>query len=416
MYSDNSYTINKFRIIPYVKSLRFRELALSFSKLVALMPFITMFFMPIFNRLHLDFLNTNAEFYLALFGALLAGSAFFKKIAVIDWFIYLLVAVLLYVSPLLYPRSALFIQENYTSFVWMTMSFYFVGRTIDFEQDKLTLLSIARLGFVVQLAYQFLATKGYFGMAEAGVEAGGEQMGVAYGFLFCMMYTFICGIEFKSKFDLYLSFFGIVLLLFMGTRGPVVVMMTFIIGYFLLFHSYKAHAGLKKCLIIAVSFIVYQFLVPLLLFLSMIAEYVGLSTRVFDSILANQMINLSESNGRDEIFTEILTAVQRDDRGLGYGLGGDRLFTDHAYSHNFEVEFLTSFGLYLGGALLLLIFYMFFRCVMKTRGTYTLLFWFSLFCFGFMSLQFSGTWINKPEFFLFIGYCVSVLKNKQITF
>ncbi len=417
MYLDSSYSIKKFNVFTYVKSLRFKELALFFCKMIALMPYVTLFFMPIFSRLHMDFVNENIAFNLTFIGAIFAGNLFFGRITFKECVAYLILALLLYLSPAIYPQSSQFLQENYAAFVWMTMSFYFVGRTIDFERDRLILLSIARLGFLFQLAYQFFAARGYFGLDEAGLDSSGEQMGIAYGFLFCILYTFIYGFEFKSKFDLFLSLFGMVLLLFMGTRGPVICLMVFLVGYFLIFHKYKVNAILKKILIVFVSLVFYQFLTPILLLLSFISEKVGMSNRVFESILSDQMMNLSESNGRDIIYSDILNAVVKDGRGFGYGLGGDRLFTERgSYAHNFEIEILASFGMYIGGAILLLLLILFIKCVMKTRGTYTLLFWFSLFCFSFMSLQFSGTWIHSPEIFLFIGYCVSLLKKKQISF
>lgn len=405
-------TIYKVKVLPYLRSLSKKEFGLAMSKFVVLAPIMTMFVMPIFSRIGLTVLNEAPDFYVALCGIIIYGLSFFKRFYLIEYLIYLGVVLFLYMSPEIYPQSEHFISENYINFVFMTIPFYFIGRTINYEKDKLILLIISRLGFVLFILYQFLAKYGYFGVADNIDDYANEQMSVAYGFLFCIMYELIFGFQHESKVDKYLSIIGILLLLFLGTRGPVVILLIFILGFFIFFYSYKSHKILKRVLFLIVLSVFYFFLTPILLGLSYLSTSFGLSSRVFDSILANEIINFSESSGRNDIYMDIIEGIKNDPTGLGYGLGGDRLFTIQSYAHNFEIEILASFGIYLGGFLLLLLLLLFIISFKNSKCSSTILFWFCMFCYGFMTLQFSGTWINSVPFFVMLGYFVSLCKKE----
>lgn len=410
---NNYSTTHRVSDLKYISSIHFSDYGLALSKFIALVPFATLFFMPIFNRLGLDVINEAPGFYVALFGAILSAKAFFSKLKSIDVVAYLIVAFFLLVSPSFYPRSEAFVDENYVHFVLLTIPFYFIGRTINYEQDKRLLVIITRVGFGFILLYQYLAFKGYFAVEEDVADFGEEQMTVAYDFLFCVIYEFIYGMNNSSRIDRFISYIGVFLILFMGARGPVVSLLAFLVVYFVFFYNYKSHGLIKRVLLLVLSGSLYYFLTPLLIVLNFVSSNLGLSNRVFESMLAQEML---DSNGRDDIYDEIIKAIINDRTGFGYGLGGDRLFTSHSYSHNFEIEILVSFGVLLGGLFLFLLALMFLRVVFKTKGTPTCVFWFGMFCFGFMPLQFSGTWINSPELFLLIGYTVSVLMTKKRLF
>lgn len=408
----NHYSRGKVRIGKHIANMRFSDYGLALSKFIALVPFATLFLMPIFNRLGWANVNEAPGFYVALLGVLMAGRNFISKIHPIEVILFFLVAFAIYVSPSIYPLSEPFVREHYASFVWMTIPFYFIGKCLNYEQDKLLIVVFTRVGFFLFLFYELFLFQGFFAVSDPDVDVdfSDEQMTVAYQFLFCVMYELIYGIFEQSKLDCYLSYIGILVILFMGARGPVVSLLLFIVGFFLFFFNYKSYKTLKRVLLLVLGGVVYVFMTPLLLGFSYLSSSIGLSTRVFDSIISKELL---ESNGRDEIFDELMKAISNDTNGWGYGLGSDRLFTSHVYSHNFEIEILVSFGVILGGFLLFLLAMFFFRVIFKTKGTDTCVFWYALFCFGFLPLQFSRTWINSPEFFLLIGYCVSVLSSPK---
>ena len=405
---------NKYSLRRHINSMTFSDYGLALCKFVALVPLLTMFIMPVFNRIGLSDLNEAPAFYIALIGALMAGKKFFSQITLSEVLAFFLFAGLIYFSASIYPNSTHFVKEYYVTFVWMTIPFYFVGRTLNYERDKLLFVIFARTGFVLQLLYQVLAARGYFSLSDDIGDFGQEQMGIAYDFLFCVMFEMIYGVLQKSKIDLYLSLIGILLIFFLGARGPVVTLLFFVLVFYLFFNSFESYNKFKKVLIIAIGSVMYMYMTPLLLGLSFISQSIGLSSRVFDSILANELANYNESNGRDEIYDEMVEAISADTSGFGYGLGGDRLFTSHAYSHNFEIEILISFGIYIGGAFLLILALLFLKSFIKTKSTEEQVFLFVIFCFGFMPIQFSSTWINSPELFLLIGYCVSIMKQRKL--
>lgn len=192
--------------------------------------------------------------------------------------------------------------------------------------------------------------------------------------------------------------------------------MFFVCGYLLIFKNFKNNI-VTKTIIIGIAAIGYSFVEIICLTMIGISSALGLSSRVFDSILTNSFANYEESNSRDDIAETVIEYIKKDDTGFGYGLMGDRTLTHYGnYSHNFELEMLISFGKIGGTILLVLFFYFIIKSFMRTKNTPTCLILFVLFCSSFLQLQFSNSFISCPWLYLYIGFIVSSLRISKKQF
>lgn len=376
--------------------------------LVAFVPMIYKLISPFFILAGLSQYTIIIIPTMVIIGVILSFREIQSKITIPIILTYIFIAFLLFLSPIIHPDTQEFFNENYISFIFTVSPYVFVGILIDYVRDWRLLRFVARMGVLVQLFWQICLLVGLVQTDLASDESLGEQMQTAYQLLF-PIFILIISISIEStKIDVMLLIIGILMLTFMGTRGPIVVFMFFVVGYLLFFKQYKSYAILKKILIIMLFALVYYYLKYILLFLLGLAVYLGFSTRVFDSIINEEIANINSSSGRDTFYGNILSAIKEDSVGFGYGWGGDRLFTpDGKYAHNFELEVLCQFGIIGGGLLLLIIALYIFKSYKVSKSNSTVNFWYVMFSLGIIALQFSNTYIQYPIFFVYIGYLIS---------
>ena len=239
----------------------------------------------------------------------------------------------------------------------------------------------------------------------------GEQMEQGYMLLFPSSYFFVESLRSRRLIDIVATIVASIMLVFMGAKGPAVIMLLFFTSYIILFHKYKTNNALKKIVILLLFLIILSFFYEIIEALMPIANRLGFNTRVFESFLYGEL-NLDNSSGRDDIYACIIRGLQDSQGFVGYGWGGDRLLAKGLWAHNLEFELLAQYGLVIGSILLLSIFSLIIRCYLKIRHTTELSFWYVLFFMGIMELQLSYTYINHPLFFVFLGYCISIVRRK----
>lgn len=237
-------------------------------------------------------------------------------------------------------------------------------------------------------------------------------MVMAYNALLPTLLIIWYAFEKKIVWDYILMFLGIFLILSLGTRGPLVCLLTFFIGYLLLFKQFKYNLLTKTFIAILFS-LLYFFIDTIALTLRGISLTLGYSTRIYDSILEGTIVNYQESNARNILHEIIIKQISKDERGFGYGFFADRQFTpSDEYCHNLELELLISFGKIGGGIILFIIFVLLFKSFRKTYRTPVCSLLYALFCSIIMQLQFSGSYTSTPWFWLFLGICVMVLRTR----
>lgn len=386
--------------------------------LVTFVPLIYKFISPFFIISGLGSLTVIINPIIFIVGLILAFADIKKRIRSTDVIFYFLVIILIFFSSLINSDVSDFFADNAWNFISGVLPYIFIGLTLDYRKHRAILKSVAKLGILVQVFLQTLMLLGLVEHENYGVDDTlGEQMGFAYALLFPTVYILSEAMDEKRFDSILYSIIGVLLLLFMGTRGPIVVLAAFIVINLLVLQKSKNYGIIVKGIVFVLFILLYLYIDVILEFMLPITLALGFSTRIFNSLLNNEMVSMDASSGREDFYGAVWRAIEND-HGFGYGWGSDRLFTpDGGYAHNFELEILCQFGLIGGGVLLLLLLLLIIRsCIASSRKSNIML-WVIMLCTGFLSLQLSGSYITTPLFFIMVGYMTGIkraVNNEQL--
>ena len=163
--------------------------------------------------------------------------------------------------------------------------------------------------------------------------------------------------------------------------------------------------------VIVLFVIVVIFMDFILSALNEIALSLGLSNRIFEMLLRDE---LSTDSGRWILQARVLAGILQKPI-LGYGIAGDRLLIS-TYSHNLILELWASFGIVIGSLLLLCLCVLVVRSLIVCNPEMRVMILILAFC-SFFKLFLSSTYLNEALLFMMIGVCVAQIradKNKKI--
>ena len=354
----------------------------------------------------------NIDLVITLFwvvGIYFALPIFLKTVRLVDIVIYVAACCFYYVSPAIYPITATFVRETFPFFALHTIPFYFVGLTLNFGRDREALLHISRSQLLMTLLFTMLSMTGWFNSNMSG-----EQMAVSYSVLLPTMFEFYYMTKYRRRSDIIYFLLGISQILMYGTRGPLVCMMLFVAGYLL--QNFRNNSVLAINTLLGLG-VVYIFLRPIMLVLMFITRMTGLSTRIFESYLDDELINYQKASGREDIHDLLWNHIINDSGGIGYGLGSDRLMGRKGteYAHNLIYEVWMDFGLYIGSVVLILLLILILRTALKSLGHDRFNLFLMLLVFSVVHSMLSGSYLQDFQIYMFIGYCVSILRAKKGT-
>ena len=345
------------------------------------------------NRLGMDV--DIANFVILLLLSLLSFNKWKNKIRLSDIFLYLIITILYFISSLIYPNTYDDIFSHAFEVVFVTFSFLFIG--ISFKNKEYS-------GWITTLSFGAIVINILYLLFFHSNVNDYESMNRAYILLPSVLYILWQCFE-HFKFKTFLMFIiGFVLECSMGSRGPFVCILFFTAVYLLFFKRYK-HGNVIRICIVGVSALLYFISTLLAELMIIIMSGLGMSTRIFDKVLNDALINYENSSGRDSIQTMLLKKLQQDDVGLGFGLFSDRKLTGH-YAHNILIELWYSFGYMIGSLLLLLVLLLFVRFLFICKNNDSKIFALIFFTVTIIKMCFSGTFIEDPFLYFFIGYCI----------
>ena len=218
--------------------------------------------------------------------------------------------------------------------------------------------------------------------------------------------------DFK-KVDLLFFAIGFFMLSSMGSRGPFVCVLFFALVYLFFFKEWK-HKTIVRVVLVLSGIVLYALSSYIAMFMVQLLGSIGLSTRIFDSMLEDAMFNYENSNGRDIIQEELLQQLSMDTKGFGYGLFSDRVFSSFGFSaHNMIIEIWFSFGYYIGTTILALLLLLFARFFVKVKDNHAKVFGLVFFTSSIIKLMFSDCFILDGLLFFLIGYCVNELRASK---
>ena len=366
---------------------------------------IVYFLLPIINSFGLSNSAYNLISIFWIIGIYFCLSLIFKAIRLIDIVAYLAVCSFYYLSPTIYPMSRIFVESTFSSFALNKLPFYFLALMINFHRDKNALAIISKLQLVMTAFFVLLSLVGL-----VNISASRENMASSYAVLFPTMFLFYIFSRTQSKIDLIFFILGVFLILVFGTRGPLLCLIIYLLVY--LFHNYKHNTVVSINILLGIGF-VYIFLRPIVLVLMFLTKMVGLSTRIFESFLDEELFNYESSSGRDEIHELLWNYIINDQGGIGYGLGSDRLMgrTGTEYAHNIVYEIWMDFGIYFGSLLLFLLALLFVFSLKKAYRSEDYYFLLILFVFSIIREFLSSSYLQDYQFYFFIGFCVNILRS-----
>lgn len=191
-------------------------------------------------------------------------------------------------------------------------------------------------------------------------------------------------------------------IVFLGSRSAAVVIVIYIVIE-TLFHNRKYLVPVAILAILAAAY---------LSFISGFFENFGIESRTLMLMQSDEGL-IGHMSHRDEIY-DLCKAKIIESPILGVGLYGDRLFLDGSTSHNFILEVLLDFGVFIGGAIILCLIAYLYRTY-KRASRENRIYFVRYFCAVMIPLMVSGSYLKDYNLGLFLGICF-LINNKNIPF
>lgn len=327
------------------------------------------------------------------------------SIRISDIAFYFVFVCLYFISAAIYPVSRALVMKFAFEVLLVAAPFYFVGVIFKAEEYSYWLVLLSRLSIIINVFFSLFLSSQSTQIAE--------QMHRAYMVLPSVLYLLWRMLESFKKADLLFFSVGFFMLCSMGTRGPFVCVLFFAIVYLFFFKEWKNKTVVRVVLVLT-GIVLYALSSYIAMFMVQLLGSIGLSTRIFDSMLDDALLNYENSNGRNEIQEELLQQLSMDYNGLGYGLFSDRVFSSYGFSsHNMIIELWFSYGYYIGSAILGLLLLLFVRFFIKAKNNHIKVFGLIFFTSSVIKLMFSDCFILDGLLFFLIGYCVNGLRGSK---
>lgn len=356
--------------------------------------------------------NTLDNPIIAIFivvGIIVSYSYIRKNIKPIDIILYCAIGGVYYSHIVLYPQNAPYLNDLALDYFITILPLYFLFLCFNVDKSLPMLRTIAIASIIIDFVVLFL----FGGAAKYGF--GDEEyhgMTMAYGILPHVLIEIWMSFRYRRMWDIIFSCIGFLLLLSMGTRGPILCLAVFVIGYLLFFGEFR-HRARSRIIIGIVGVIALWLIDPLVKMLNIVLVSMGMSTRITSMIINN---SLDDMNGRDIIGDFVRDAINQGPF-WGYGLAGDRAILSGTYlqggfSHNILTELQASFGLIPGiiifGGILFFIFIVFRHSTSLNNKVFFLLL-VSMSC----SLWVSGSFLMDNVIYMMFGFGVNILRRNS---
>lgn len=375
-----------------------------------LVPYTLNFIRAIENRIGLSFFMPVSDFFLITTAVIGGISIFINKIHFSDILFLITIALVYCLSMLFNANTYKFSTDNALNFFGICLPMFIVGLTIDKKQP----ISL----FVILAYWTLFLYIVYLTVLGMGVDENGKEVTDAMGESYALL-PFTCLLIYNALarsgiIHWIIAAIGIFVNLSLGTRGPIICIAFFVAFYIIFIMQYKYNV-LIKSLVGFAAFIIYKFSGVIALGLGLISGQLGLSTRVFDSLVDGRMTNISESSYRDVIWTNVLRTLKDNDVFLDFNLYVDRLYNGFSiqYVHNLELELFCDFGFIGGGLLIIMLFGYVLKAFKGVWGTEAAILLLVFFTSSIMQLQFSNSFLMCSVFWLFLGMCATMIRDSK---
>jgi O-antigen ligase len=192
-----------------------------------------------------------------------------------------------------------------------------------------------------------------------------------------------------------------IIMLMLGSRGALVA--AIIYAFSLLFIDRKNRNNILLVTILMTIVIVSGSFFYLFIKLS---DNMAVTSRTLNLLLDS---DIAHDSSRLDIYSKIWNSILNSPY-WGYGIYGDRVLLNGDYCHNIFLEMFHGFGLFFGVGLILLLSFVITR-VFFTSDNENKKLLLMFFCYSFIPLLVSGSYLDNAVFGLFIGSLFLLSKN-----
>ena len=324
-----------------------------------------------------------------------------------DLLITVVVVILLAISFLIYPENQQYYNVRNMRLVFLkAIPFLFIGTNFVAKKVTLRVLTYASYAaIIVNTAYLF-----YY-MTDR--DASDYNMNLAYlmlpHVLLAIHGLFNKNLKLNVVIRIALFVVGLVFIVSMGTRGPILIMLVYLI---VVIWKNTFGYGWKRAIIpmILIGVGVYCLSDSYMSLLADLRDYIedlGLSTRALDMFFEGEYI--SSTSGRDDIY-DILW-VKIFNKPLGYGIFGEWQFVNYS-AHNIYLQVCMYFGLIIGTLVIALLLILVLKGYFSTKNTVARDFILLYLVFCVVRGIFGGEFFSDYVFFL-IGLSLQCAIKKR---
>lgn len=327
------------------------------------------------------------------------------RISVMDMLIIIYFVLAILFSILIYPVNASFIADRLTISILPCLPFFLLGICLVYKKDTLSFLAdFSCMAIAISALYIF-----YY--MSTGHKLDGDEMGRSYALLPNVLIVMASAKVYQKKRHYIFSAIGLIYVLAMGTRGPIMVALAYLL--ICLWQRIKMNTGGKFTLFAVLGGGMFVFsqsalYVKLMLWISDILKQFGLSTRIIEFTLKGEMI--SETTGRDKIFNKLLDLLK--ERPLtGYGVYGEWQFVNYS-AHNIYLETVFQYGWIVGVIMIGLYVLTVIKALRMCKNDSAKQMILAWSCFVFLRGFYGGELLSTSVFFL-LGMCLREIRVAQ---
>ena len=233
-------------------------------------------------------------------------------------------------------------------------------------------------------------------------DAQPEYMSFSYNLLLGTTFSTIYFFEKRKVLPLIAAIIGVLLIFFVGARGPLACYLFGVGVYYLMSKASTTKKLFLIFLFLSVGVIVIVLWEQMLLTLKSFVDSLGISSRTIDLLLSGE---ISSTSGRGEIQQKIIEGFTL----FGRGLYGDRVVGENHYSHNLIIELISQWGFLLGTMIVVALGVLFIRGF-RTKNNSLRLIILVFFSTSVIKLMLSESYLaHNAAFFALIAACVNAI-------
>lgn len=351
--------------------------------------------------------GTSAGEIVQAISKVLVGLAYLYAFPLVAKRDFIPISLVYYFTILIFLFHFLIFPENRSNIISMIFPVFFMSLPSFVYTLAIEDMSILKK-YMIKASYIIFVIGIYIGiqiLTGAPTIQSTYSMSLSYYLLFPTIIFIDIFIEELSLGHLLIAVISLVIILLLGSRGAIAGLAAFI-----LLKSIKSGKSVRSKII--TSIIIFLFLV-VVIYHKEIAEklyYIFITYNIESRTLrlfAQDNLHLSS---RDIIVINILNLIKKNPI-LGFGIAGDRSAIS-PYAHNIVLEIVGNFGVIVGGLLLLTLFILILKGLLKkNKDEYDMvIMWLSL---GFIHLLVSGSYLIDIKFWIFLGILINLsVKNK----